>query len=277
MSIKSFTLEVSLKPFLRKGAPATAEVCRRLFTQWQAATRDAEEIAVLLWTGDGSEILEFANDRKQQFDWSRYIGIINRTQTPAEAAEDPQQRHAVNGHYFEDGTREVDYEFLLRLVRTLKTVGTEVSGKPVKVGNAFDPGPEFAVSEFKYKRHPEICQGGYEFNRKEVVSCYSRLNADQTAYAGYPEGIPAGTPFGRFLGRQLTCFLRAMEMDFVWFSNGFGFGNFPWNYFGVLFDDTRFYPERGNEVRAQMLEFWHEFRAACNYPVMVRGSNLSTG
>ena len=86
-----------------------------------------------------------------------------------------------------------------------------------------------------------------------------------------------GTSFGSFLGRQSKAFLKAMDMDFIWLSNGFGFGNFAWCFTGVLFDDEKFMPEKAQEVKAQMIEFWTGFREACRVPVMVRGSNLSAG
>jgi len=41
------------------GIEATA---RELFRQWDALTRHADMISVLLWTADGSEILDYRGD-----------------------------------------------------------------------------------------------------------------------------------------------------------------------------------------------------------------------
>lgn len=52
------TLESSLKPFRRVDAPAIQSVCEHVFRQWAALLRRADGCAVMLWTADGSEILE---------------------------------------------------------------------------------------------------------------------------------------------------------------------------------------------------------------------------
>ena len=278
MALQELTLELSLKPFLRRNAPPLREVCRELFSAWQPATQDARQISVLLWSGDGTEILEYSGDLQQQFDWGRYVGIMNRPLPAGTEQNDPLHRNAMIGHPFEPETEKTDYRFLAELVRELKAVGGELTGRPVRVGTAFDPGPEFTISAFKYRKHPEICRGSYGSHSRELVSCYSTLLADSGHYTGFPEGIPAGTPFGTFFGRQATCFLRDMGMEFLWLSNGFGFGNFPWSYTGVVFDGEQFHPEELETVRKQMLElFWKEFRKECSVPVFVRGTNLTTG
>lgn len=278
MALQELTLELSLKPFLRRNAPPLREVCRELFSAWQPATQDARQISVLLWSGDGTEILEYSGDLQQQFDWGRYVGIMNRPLPAGTEQNDPLHRNAMIGHPFEPETEKTDYRFLAELVRELKAVGGELTGRPVRVGTAFDPGPEFTISAFKYRKHPEICRGSYGSHSRELVSCYSTLQADSGHYTGFPEGIPEGTPFGTFFGRQATCFLRDMGMEFLWLSNGFGFGNFPWSYTGVVFDGEQFHPEELETVRKQMLElFWKEFRKECSVPVFVRGTNLTTG
>ena len=51
------------------------------------------------------------------------------------------------------------YRDLKNIIEGLKRVGKEMTGLDVKVGETFDPGPEFAYSAFKYERHPEIAKG----------------------------------------------------------------------------------------------------------------------
>ena len=64
----------------------------------------------------------------------------------------------------------------------------------------------FAVSDFKYRRHLEITSGtrldGFGF-----IDSTALLNADDRRYAAYPDGIPDKTPFGTFLCYSLVAAL----------------------------------------------------------------------
>ena len=169
------------------------------------------------------------------------------------------------------------YGDLAMIVKTLKQVGREITGKPVQVGATFDPGGEFARSPFKYDRHNEICLGR-TMGKGSFVCCYATLNADQRPYAGFPDGIPQGTPFGKFFGRQSQHFLRDMGFDYLWFSNGLGFGLETWATVGPLFDGRTFEVGKAGEIRGKILQFWKLFRAECpGYPIETRGTNFSTG
>ncbi len=141
----------------------------------------------------------------------------------------------------------------------------------------FDPGPEFAKSKFKYEKHEEICLAN-TMGKASMVTCYATLNADAGKYAGYPNGIPQGTLFGEFLGRQSKHFLKDMGFDSLWLSNGFGFGLETWGMYGVVFDGKQFSPARANEVKKKSLEFWQSFRRECpDVPLRTRGTNQTTG
>ena len=69
--VKELTLEISLKPFLRKKTENYESIAIELFRQWQPVIINAEKISILLWAGDGSEILEFRDDMAQTFDWGQ--------------------------------------------------------------------------------------------------------------------------------------------------------------------------------------------------------------
>ena len=97
------------------------------------------------------------------------------------------------------------YAWLAGLTKALRRIGAEVTGKRILVGDIFDVGPEFAISKFKYEWHPEILGKGALFGG-QFVSCEAILDVDDRLYVGYPKGIPAGTPFGAFLGRQTRRF-----------------------------------------------------------------------
>ena len=110
------------------------------------------------------------------------------------------------------------------------------------------------------------------------VCSYSVLHADDVAYAGFPDGIPEGTPFGTFFGRQCQHFLGDLGFDYIWFSNGFGFGLETWGVTGAVFDGESFNTGDIAGVREKILEFWKLFREECpEFPIETRGTNLSTG
>ena len=278
MDLKNITLEMSLKPFFNQEESNCRMVCEKLFMQWRPLIKHADTVSIMLWVGDGSEILDYRGYLDDKFEWGRYIGCANREPSDEYLKKDPEclEVHS-KSRFYRENPPEFDYRFLKDLVRIIKQVGQAVSGVNVLVGETFDPGPEFAKSPFRYERHPEICQASFGHGKKDVISSGSTLKQDNYHYAGFPEGIPEGTPFGSFLGRQTTCFFNDLGFDFLWLSNGFGFGNTPWSYNGTLFDLKNYYPEKADSVREPNMVFWKSFRAECDYSVKVRGTNVSTG
>jgi hypothetical protein len=177
-----------------------------------------------------------------------------------------------------DHPPKMTYGILKEIVTTLKRVGGEVlCGKQIRVGTTFDPGPEFAISDFKYNRHTEVCLGG-SMGKKSMVCAYATLKGDDRPYAAYPNGIPDGTPFGTFLGKQTKIFLDDMGFDYIWLSNGIGFGLETWHATGALFDGERFDYTRFDEVKEMVVGFWHLFRRECpDCKIETRGTNMSMG
>ncbi|MHB1157029.1 MAG: hypothetical protein ACYC26_09330 [Phycisphaerales bacterium] len=272
--LRNVTLEVSLKPFGKVPPDGFAEVCRLMFRQWEPLTRYAETVSVMMWPADGSEILQYTGDLGQAFDWSRYIGHPN----PKEViAADPNKEclHSRCRLYMDDPP-VFTYRLLGQVVATIRQVGREMLGKPIRVGATFDSGGEFAVSDFKYKRHPEICLANTSGD-KSFVGCYAVLHGDRERYAGFPDGIAEGTPFGTFFGRQCHHFCKDTGFDFIWFSNGFGFGLETWKTTGPMFDGEIFDGSQAGELREKILSFWRDFRAECDLPIETRGTNLGTG
>ena len=269
------TFELSLKPF-KKNDPAYIEaVCRTIYAQWAPLMKYTDTISFMFWTADGSEILDYRGDPKQPLEWGRYIG-------------NPNTKHAVNSgpvtltlheraYTYMENPPVFSYGDLKTIVTMLKRVGKEMTGKPIRVGNTFDPGPEFAISKFKYELHPEICMAN-TMGDKSFVCCYATLNEDKEKYAGFPDGIPQGTPFGTFLGRQSQSFLTDLGFDFLWLSNGFGFGMETWNATGAIFDGKEFHPEKMKDIQQKILNFWILFRKECaEFRIETRGTNMSTG
>lgn len=245
------------------------------FIQWAPLLRHADTISVMLWTADGSEILNYTGDDNQQLEWSQYVGNPN---TDHEVNSGPEELSLHQRAYdYIPTPPQYTYGDLKYIVSALKKQGEQLTGKVVRIGETFDPGPEFAKSEFKYKKHPEICMGN-TMGAKTFVCCYATLNEDKEHYAGYPSGIPEGTPFGTFLGKQSQHFLTDMGFDFLWFSNGLGFGMETWGSTGAIFDGKQFHPEKLNDTKEKIIDFWTKFRAECpDFRIETRGTNISVG
>src|SRR5690606_29305064 len=127
------------------------------------------------------------------------------------------------------------------------------------------------------ERHREICLAD-TMGKASFACCYGILNADTRRYAGFPDGIPQDTSLGAFLGRQFKFLARDLGLDFIWLSNGFGFGMETWRTVGPLFDGATLSPEKAPATREKILGFWRDFRRECpDLGVMTRGTNLGTG
>jgi hypothetical protein len=295
--MRDVQLEMSLKPFYDT-TPATREaVCREIFTQWSALCRHAESVSIMLWTGDGSEILEYDRDLHRPFEWGRYQGSANphRVKINEKARKKEEDRGSLGLHasdrdpdgiglhrrsyLYRENPAAFTFTWLKELVADLKRIGHEITGKTIYVGETFDIGPEFAVSRFKYDWHREILAGGNSLFECEFISCEGVLKGDERKYAGFPTGIPEGTPFGTFLGRQCRIFFEDMGFDFLWFSNGFGFALEPWALIGNVFDGMNFHPEAIPGTRERILKFWRDLRGEfpLRYTIRTRGTNLCTG
>ncbi|EIP97134.1 hypothetical protein OpiT1DRAFT_01565 [Opitutaceae bacterium TAV1] len=267
-------LELSPKPFRDPSPAGTEAVARELLSQYHALLQSADALSFLFWTADGSEILDYRGRPDDEIHWARYIGIAN----DAPPGTLPGTLHGTARVPYCDNPPPppLTYGRLRDIIATLRRSVAETTGKPVTFGTTFDPGPEFAESDFKYKRHPEINKGAI-MGHKQWLHCASSLHADDTAYAGFPDGIPEGTPLGTFLGRQARLFMQDTGFDYIWFSNGFGFSLDSWNCTGEVFDGERFDTSGAPAVNRSILKFWQDFRAECpDHRVETRGSNLST-
>lgn len=271
----TITIELSLKPYKVNTPQYRQQVATELFTQWQSLLRHADTVAVMLWVGDGSEVLDYSGSLDQPMEWDHYMGNPN---TAHAVGSGPASLNLHERAYqYMENPPKYTYGDLKNIIQTLRETGKRVIGKPIKIGATFDPGPEFATSSFKYKRHREIL-GGNAMGTATFVSCYSVLKADATPYAGFPQGIPDKTPFGTFFGRQSKFFLNDMGYDYIWFSNGFGFGVEAWSSTGAIFTGKDFHPEKLYDSRKKITGFWELFRKECPDPeIQTRGTNLSAG
>ena len=273
--LRNVSLEMSLKPFRSVTDDAIDAVICEAFRQWSPLLKDAEQVSVLLWTADGSEILTYTGDLDAPIEWGRYIGGANpKWNVPGDS--EGKSLHSRGYLYCEDPAT-ITYRDLKRIVASIRRIGSQMLGLPIRVGETFDPGCEFAKSPFKYELHNEICladTGG----PKSFACCYATLNGDTARYAGFPEGIPEETPLGTFLGRQARHLLSDIGFDYLWLSNGFGFGLETWMTKGPMFNGAAFDASQANEIREKILNFWRYFRKECpQHRIETRGTNLSTG
>lgn len=277
---QTITLEMSLKPFKRTDDEYIRKVIRRVFEQWGPLVKRAEAVSIMLWTADGSEILDYKGRLDEAFDWCHYVGGANPGIYAPNTALDPEGigLHSRNYPYLPNPP-VMTYGLLKKIVSEIKRIGADMlPGKKIEVWETFDPGPEFAKSGFKYERHNEICSGTNRSGIREWVCAYEKLHADRVKYAGFPEGIPEGTPFGTFFGRQSNLFLHDMGFDCLWLSNGVGFGRDTWSTVGATFDGEKFHTEKLGSIKKDVLDFWRLFRAECpDIPVATRGTNMSMG
>ncbi|MEQ8556013.1 MAG: hypothetical protein RIC06_21900 [Cyclobacteriaceae bacterium] len=280
LGVKRFnniTLELSLKPFKKNDPAYFKSVSNEIFTQWGSLLRHADTISLMLWTADGSEILDYSGSLDQNLEWARYIGNPNTEHEVNSSPDDENLSVHHRAFTYMDETPLFSYGDLKTIVNTLKATGEKMTGKPIRVGATFDPGPEFAKSPFKYQKHPEICMGA-TMGAKTFVCCYATLNEDKSSYAGFPDGIKQDTPFGTFFGKQSQHFLADLGFDYLWLSNGFGFGMETWSATGAIFDGEKFHPEKIQDTREKIVDFWTLFRTECpEFRIETRGTNLSTG
>lgn len=269
-------LETSLKPFRSFVDADIRETALEIAKQWMPLLDSAHSAAVLLWIADGSELLDWAGRDGDEVEWARWVGFNN-------TAADPYGHNVTPDRWakpYREDAPALDYASIRRVVAGVRAAVHELSGLPVEIGATMDSGPEFAQSNFKYERHQEMLADGASSGVGRVIRMvrpWNLLNSDDRVYAEYPNGIPADTPFGEFLGRQSRSYLTAMGFDYLWLSNGFGFSSYSWTAFGELFDGNRFASERADEVRGRILDFWTRFNAEVGFPVEVRGTNFGIG
>lgn len=275
VKFQNITLETSLKPFKQKDPVYIEQVAEHMFRQWANLLIHTDTVSVMLWISDGSEILEYTGNLNQSLEWAKYIGNPN---TNHEIGAGPKELSLHERAYlYMENPPDFSYADLKLIIKILREKGKKLTGKEIKIGATFDPGPEFAKSEFKYVRHPEILEGN-AMGHKSFVSCYAVLHADDVSYAAYPNGIPDQTPFGTFFGKQSQHFLQDLHFDFLWLSNGFGFGVEPWSSTGAVFTGEGFLEEKLEDTRQKIINFWTLFRKECpDFEIQTRGSNLSTG
>lgn len=278
---REVTLEMSLKPFKKTDTEYIQKTVDKIYEQWKPLLKGRKVINFMMWTSDGSEILDYAANPDDTFEWCRYLGLANM---PLADKNDPKDRNLFEKtRLYTENPPVMTYGILKTIIEVLKTEGKKYFPEAeIRVGETFDIGPEFAPSDFKYHRHTEIIAEMGDENKARLedkcVDSTAILNGDDRYYAAYPNGIPDKTPLALFLGKQTKCFCEDMGFDFLWLSNGVGFSSDPWELNGKIFDGEKFYPDRLGNTKKSVFEFWKNFRKGCpDLQVQTRGTNNTVG
>ena len=75
--LNSVTLEISLKPFKQTDEQYIRKVCSEVFKQWYPLIKNRKVVSIMLWIGDGSEILDYAGNFDDEFEWAYFLGTAN--------------------------------------------------------------------------------------------------------------------------------------------------------------------------------------------------------
>ena len=266
---KRGTLEFGPKVLFRKDDDFLDSFFTELFRTYRQLLKHCDSVSLCCWLGDGTDILQYDGDLEKPFAWARWQGFAHPYGDPP--------RHPV---LYTDNPVELTYGDLRRVIAAARSAASAVLGKPLSFILPFDPGSEFTEAPFRYERHPEILLRNSAGSTIRCIDAISHFHADSTRYAGYPDGIPEGTAFGEFLGRQARLYFADIGADGLWFSNSFGFGRSPYASGGTgqFFNGEKFLPEGNRAVRDAVIAFWEAFRRECpDLPVLCRGTDFPVG
>ncbi|MCE5259160.1 MAG: hypothetical protein LLG44_08900 [Chloroflexi bacterium] len=261
---------VTMRYFPDNNPEHVRSVVTAMFELWRPLIERAQSISVGLTIGNGEHIYRWTGNLDDEFEWDHYKGHNN--QQYAHFSFDPIPLRPFKENWF-----HFTYRDLQLIIRVIKQTAQDMFGLPLTIGSLCEPGPEFCESLFRYVWHPEVVSfmgGGHGVS----IDYKSTLHADTRQYGAYPCGIPEGEPFGRFLGKQVAHFSRVMDIQNISFSNGLGFGTYPWNLVGRNFDGTHFGLASYTELAADILDFWLMYKnEAPVQKVSAQGSNWPVG
>ena len=99
---KKLDLEVSLKPFADHSEAGIRAVGKKIFSQWRTLIENAEEISLMFWAADGSEIHEYNGKMEDRFEWCKWIGVANPHGESSTLPREQQTIHAHPRYYMEN-------------------------------------------------------------------------------------------------------------------------------------------------------------------------------
>lgn len=267
--IKGFvlSLEITAKPFKSRDPKDVEAVLKEMFNLWRRPIARADEVYVCMSFGNGEHILKWSGNMEDEVEWDKYKGHNN-----AKYAFDMDSFAGIELTPYVENPLPMTYRDLLVICDAVKRVCAAETGKKCRLLTNFEPGPEFAESTFKYVEHPEILnkQGTAHGASIAFDAC---LHKDAYHYAAYPDGIPEGELFSRFLGKQVDHFFKTFGYEGLTLSNGLGFGTFPWTLNGRNFDGKQFGLVDFKEESESMSTFWESLKKEAPYPMAAQGTN----
>ena len=125
--MKHIALEMSLKPFKKVDDCYISNVCKNIFEQWNPLLKNTETVSVMLWSADGSEILDYRGNDYDSFKWACYAGNANPDNTVWHKDHDPDGISAyTEGYYYTNDVPIMTYGILKKIVTTLKEEGEKI-------------------------------------------------------------------------------------------------------------------------------------------------------
>lgn len=234
---------------------------------------EGNDLTVVFCAGNGDHVLDWRgpDGLDKTFDWARYNAYAWDPES-GEPFEKTVRTHNANwlDRVREGGERSsnpysagpmmvlseqpMDYRTLADIYAALRAEAAR-RGIALRLLEYLEPGPEFCRSEWKTTRHPEVAAaradaGGHQI--PGLIDVTLPLNADPISYAGWPDGIPAGTLAGDFIARQTAAFVSDFELDGVLLGNQFGL-------LGFWHPDNA--PELTDTRREGIERFFRELRA----------------
>lgn len=277
-NVRRVVFEVSLKPFKNRNFN---NICEDILDKWSSMINIADSVSILLWVGNGSEIVLWDGNFNKEINWARYIGFCNYDFKAYPKDIPPENDwYLVNkAILYTDKPLKITYKDLKEIIKCFKKICKEKYKKKLTVGIPFDPGPEFVHDQFRYLKHPEILAGGpnSEYNTCWFVCSFSEIKNVKEKLKGFPKGIKGSIPFGEFLGKQFYHFAKDLNVDYIWFSNGFAFSHYAWYYKGEIFDGEKFRIEKIPDIEEKIISFWKYFRKYWKGKIEVRGTNYAMG
>ncbi len=274
-TVQRIVLEMSPKPLLEMSEEGVRRVCGEAFRQWAPLVRHADAVAVMLWTADGSEILDYRGRRDDPIEWARYIGHPNPRKV---IPRDRQKKSLQSGAYlYREKPAALTYGGLAMIVKTLKQVGSEMTGKPVQVGATFDPGGEL-------RDRLSSTRGTMRFAWAApwARAASSAATRNSTPTSGLTPAFPTAFPRARRSASSSAA--RASIFYRTWASITCGFPTGWASAWRPGRPSARYSTARrstlGGRARSanKILQFWKLFRRECpRYPIETRGTNFSAG
>ncbi len=272
-TIQTFCPWITPKVFTDFDDPAPA--VQSFFDHFGPWIEGAQQTVLNFCTGNGDHILNYRGraGMDDSFDWARYnchghsdadrkahnANWLRRVREGGERSYNPYMA----GPSFILSEQVMNYRKLAGIYEAFRREADRRSVN-FKLLEYLEPGPEFCRCEWKTIRHPEGASGSADAGGnivQGVIDVCSHLNADDHAYAAYPQGIPAGTNTGDFVAAQTDAFTRDFGLDGVFLGNQFGLIGFwhpdnappatPERRQGIL----RFF-QRLRETMDQRLVYW---------------------